>query len=262
MRVELGLNKSAPRQFLSYIDELFHGNLGTSFQTGEPVSKLLSERFGTSFELAATSLAITLVVGIPLGVLVGLVTENGRKRRIDLGYQTVTQIVATLPELLLATGLAYIFAVRLNWLPVADGSGVESLVLPVAALTAPSAAALSRFVRVQTLDVLGKDYIRTARAARLPNRTIVLRHVLPNVITAALTIGGLIFAGIIGGAFIVENVFNLPGLGTAITTALAARDYPVIQGLTLALGAVVITVNALVDVVLGVVDKRTLVRFS
>jgi peptide/nickel transport system permease protein len=262
LRQQMGLDKPAFSQFWSYLNDLLHGRLGTSFQTGSPVSQVLAERIGPSLELAASSLAITLVVGIPLGIAVGLVTENGRRRRLDLTYQTVTQIAATLPELLFATALAFVFAVKLNWLPVAGGDGMQALVLPVAALTLPSVAGLSRFVRVETLNVLGQDYIRTARAARLPHRIILFRHVLPNVITAALTIGGLIFAGVIGGAVIVENVFNRPGLGTAITTALAARDYPVIQGLTLALGAIVVIVNSIVDVVLATVDKRTLVRFT
>jgi peptide/nickel transport system permease protein len=258
----LGLDQPAFSQFVVYIGGLLRGQLGTSFETGAPVTEILHDRIAPSLELAATSLAITLLIGIPLGIFVGLVTENGRHRRVDLWYQGLTQVIATLPELLFATGLAYLFAVRLGWLPVAGSSDWRSLVLPVAALTAPSAAGLSRFVRVETLNVLGQDYIRTARTARLPERIILVRHILPNVITAALTIGGLIFAGVVGGAVIVENVFNRPGLGTSITSALAARDYPVIQGVTLALGAIVVIVNALVDVVLATVDKRTLMRFS
>ncbi len=260
LRIELGLDRPAYEQFATYIENLVRGNLGRSFRTNQPVADILGERLVPSAQLAGTSLVLTLGLGIPIGILVGMLTEEGRRRRLDVVYQAVTQITATLPEFLFATVLAYVFAVRFQLLPAAGSEGWQTMVLPVAALSTVSVASMSRFVRVETLNVLAQDYIRTARIARLPARIIFLRHVLPNVLTAALTIGGLIFAGVIGGAVIIENVFNRPGLGTAITTAMAARDYPVIQGSTLALGIMVVVVNTAVDVVLAVIDKRSLLR--
>jgi peptide/nickel transport system permease protein len=121
-------------------------------------------------------------------------------------------------------------------------------------------AILTRLVRVETLNVLSMDYMRTARSKRLPARLIYLRHALPNVVTAALTIGGILFAGIIGGAVVVENVFARPGLGTALVSAVLSRDYPVVQGIILVLGVTVVVVNAIVDILLAIVDPRSMTR--
>jgi peptide/nickel transport system permease protein len=121
-------------------------------------------------------------------------------------------------------------------------------------------AILARIVRVETLNVLAQDYIRTARSKRLPERLIYSRHVLPNVVTAALTIGGILFAAIVGGGVIIENVFSRAGLGTALVSAVLSRDYPVIQGVILVLGITVVVVNAIVDILLGVLDPRSLAR--
>lgn len=259
---ELGLDRPLISQFFAYVGDLAHGDFGNSLRSGQPVGQLISERIGGSLALAGAALALTLLIGIPLGILVGALTQNGRRRRLDVGYQTITQILATIPEFLAAVVLAYVFAVRYQLLPVAGQGGIRNLVLPVAALTIGAAAALSRFVRVETVNVLAQDYIRTARSARLPWRIVYGREVLPNVLTAALTIGGLLLAGLIGGAVIVENVFALPGLGTALAGAIEFNDYTVIQGIILVLGIIVIVVNTIVDVLLALIDKRSLARVS
>ena len=261
-RHDMGLDRPVHKQFFTYVGDLLHGDLGSSFLTRQSVTEIIKERAGNSFGLAGISLALTLFIGIPLGMLVGALTSEGRSRRIDVGFQGITQFLATLPDFLLATILAYLFAVKMAWLPVAGDEGWQSLVLPVLALVAGSIAGLARFVRVETLNVLAQDYVRTARSKRLPARIIYIRHVLPNVLTAALTIGGLLFAGLIGGAVIVENVFNRPGLGTVLTSALAGRDYPLIQGITLMLAGLVVVSNAVVDFLLAIIDKRSLARQS
>jgi len=145
-------------------------------------------------------------------------------------------------------------------LPVGGGEGWESLVLPTLAISLRPIAIIARIVRVETLNVLALDYMRTARSKRLPARVLYLRHALPNVLTAALTVGGLLFAGLIGGAVVVENVFARPGLGTALTNAVLARDYPLIQGIILFLGVMVVFVNAIVDLSLALVDPRSLTK--
>jgi peptide/nickel transport system permease protein len=143
---------------------------------------------------------------------------------------------------------------------VAGSDERAAIVLPAVAISLRPIAVLARIVRVETLNVLAQDYIRTARSKRLPDRLLYLRHALPNVLTAALTIGGLLFTGLLGGAVIVENVFAWPGLGTAVVDAVLSRDYPVIQGVILMLGAAVVFVNTLVDVLLGLVDPRSVIR--
>jgi peptide/nickel transport system permease protein len=169
-------------------------------------------------------------------------------------------VIGALPEYLAGTFLAFVFAVWLRLLPVAGDAGWSSLVLPALAIALRPSAVLARIVRVETLNVLAQDYMRTARSKRLPVRLIYLRHTLPNVTTAALSIGGLLFAGLIGGAVVVENVFARPGLGTALVSAVMNRDYPVIQGLILMIGVAVAFVNLMVDVLQGILDPRSLTR--
>jgi len=261
-RQEMGLDRPIHTQFVTYVGDLLNGDMGTSFLSRQSVTEVIRERAGNSLLLAGISLVLTLLIGIPLGILMGALTSEGRHRKVDIGYQGATQFLATLPEFLLATILAYVLAVRFQVLPVAGDDGWESLVLPVMALVIGATASLSRFVRVETLNVLAQEYVRTARSKRLPARVIYTRHVLPNVLTGALTIGGLLFAGLIAGAVIVENVFNRPGIGTVLTSALAGRDYPLIQGITLVLGAIVVITNAVVDLLLALIDKRSLARES
>jgi peptide/nickel transport system permease protein len=159
-------------------------------------------------------------------------------------------------------GLVYVFGVTLGWAPVAGRSGPGSYVLPVAALAVGPAAALARIVRVETLAVLQADYIRTARAKRLPARLVYFRHALPNALTATVTIGGLLLSSLIAGTVLVENVFAWPGLGSTIVQSILAKDYPVVQGVVLVYGLGVLLVNLAVDVALALLDPRSTIRES
>jgi peptide/nickel transport system permease protein len=150
--------------------------------------------------------------------------------------------------------------VFLRLLPVAGADNPLSVVLPALAISIRPIVVLARIVRVETLNVLAQDFIRTARSKRLPAVLLYGRHTLRNVITSALTIGGLVFTGLLGGTVVVENVFAWPGLGTVLVQAVLARDYPVIQGVTLFLGIAVVVVNTTIDLLLGVLDPRTAVR--
>jgi peptide/nickel transport system permease protein len=260
IRRALGLDDPPIDQLTNYVTRVVRGDFGASFITREPVGRMIQQRIGTSLQLAGASLALVLIVSIPLGMLAGAFTREGRHRRGEVGFTAVTSIVGSLPEYLAATFLAFIFAVWLRILPVAGTEGWQSLVLPTLAISARPMAILARIVRVETLNVLAQDYIRTARSKRLPERLIYARHVLPNVVTAALTIGGILFAAIVGGGVIIENVFSRAGLGTALVSAVLSRDYPVIQGVILVLGITVVVVNAIVDILLGVLDPRSLAR--
>jgi peptide/nickel transport system permease protein len=260
VRHQLGLDTTVQHQFVTYLNNLAHGNLGRSFFTQEPVSKVIRQRVGTSMQLAGAALGLVLFLSIPLGMLAGALTRENRHRRLELLFTGATSVLGAIPDYLTGTILAFIFAVEFRLLPVAGSGGLKTLIMPALAVSLASIATLSRIVRVETLNVLAQDYIRTARSKRLPWRLVFFRHALPNVVTAALTVGGIIFASIVGGAVIVENVFARQGLGTALVQAVTTKDYQVVQGITLVLGVTVVVVNAIVDIVLAIVDPRTLTK--
>ena len=257
VRTQLLLDLPIEEQFRIYVTRMAQGDLGRSFFTRQPVADLIAQRIGTSLQLAAAALVIVMLVSIPLGILMGAFTRERRHPRVEVAFTGVTSVLGSLPEFLAATFLAFVFAVWLRILPVAGANSPQALVLPALAVSIRSTAILTRIVRVETLNTLASDFIRTARGKRIPNRIIYSRHTLPNVVTAALTVGGLLFAGIIGGAVVVENVFARPGLGTSLVQAVLVRDYPVVQGVVLVLGVVVVVVNASVDLLLAVIDPRT-----
>jgi peptide/nickel transport system permease protein len=155
--------------------------------------------------------------------------------------------------------MVFVFAVTLQWFPVAGRGGAGSFVLPVAALAAAPAAVLARLVRVETDAAFQEGYVQTARAKRLPSRTIYIKHVLPNSLTSALTVGGLMFGGLIAGTVLVENVFSWPGLGRTMVDAIVGKDYPVVQAIVLVYGTGVLLVNLVVDLLLAWVDPRSAV---
>jgi peptide/nickel transport system permease protein len=258
VRSELGLDLPVYEQFWQYISGLAHGDLGKSYFFSDSVSTVITDRLGSSAQLAAVALVIVLLVSIPGGMLAGVYTRDGKHKYGELGFASITSIIGSLPEFLMATFLALVFAVWLQVLPVAGGEGIQGLVLPAAAVCLRPIAILMRVVRVETLNVLATDYMRTATGKRLPARLLYFRHALPHVVTAALTVGGLLFSGVIGGAVIVENVFARPGLGTALVNAVLAHDYPVVQGVTLVLGVVVVLVTMFVDLLIALIDPRSI----
>lgn len=260
IRHQLGLDQPLQVQLVSYFTNLLHGDLGYSYATKEPVLELIQSRIGNSLQLAGVSLLLVVLVSIPGGMLAGALTREGRAPRGEITFTAVTSVIGALPEYLMATFLAFLFAVEIQLLPVAGTEGPQSLVLPTLAVSLRPIAVLLRIVRVETLNVLAQDYIRTARSKRLPARLLYLRHALPNVVTAALTIAGILFAALIGSAVVVETVFARSGLGTSLVNAVLARDYPVIQGVVLVLGVTVVVVNAAVDILLATIDPRSLTR--
>ena len=256
IRDEFGLDRPMPERFVRYVAGLAQGDLGISYSTREPVAKVIADRLPNTLWLAATSVMLMVVISVPLGLAVGALTWGDRNRGLDVAFVAGTSIAASLPGLLVATLLAFIFAVWLRWLPVAGASQWTSVILPAVAIALRPLSELARMVRVETLNVLSQDYIRTARAKRMSSLRLYGRHVLPNVLTAALTLTGLVFAHLIGGAVVIENIFAWPGLGTALVQAVMNRDFPVIQGIVLMLGLVIIVVNATVDAVLLMIDPR------
>lgn len=250
------------KQFTYYVQRLLHGDLGGTYVNPEPVTRIIKIGYANSLQLAGAGLALALFVGIAGGMLAAALTHEGRHPRFELVFLTVTSVLGSIPDYLMATFFVFLFGVRLRWLPVAGAGSLDQLILPAVAISTHSMATLARVVRVETLNVLAQDYIRTARSDRLPKRTIYLRHVLPNALTAALTYGGLVFANIFGAAVIVEVVFNRTGLGSELVSAVLQKELAVVQGITLILGVTIVLMNLAVDIILALLDPRSLARPS
>ena len=259
-RASLGLDQPLLVQYFRYIGGLFTGDMGTSMITSQPVSELIATRLPATLQLALLAVLLVLLVSVPLGVTMAVATRGGRRRGLELGFATVTVILAAIPEFLLAVGLVYVFAVSLGWFPVAGNTAPFALVLPVLALAVGPIAVFSRIIRVEVLSVLGQDFIRTARAKRLAPRRIYARHAVPNAMTATLTLTGLLLTGMVAGTVLVENVFAWPGLGTMIVQSILTKDYSVVQGIVLVYGIGVLLVNLVIDVVLALLDPRSTIR--
>lgn len=261
-RTALGLDAPMWQQYVDYLRGLFTGDLGVSVTSGLPVSQVIGDRLPATLELAVSAFVVAVVVSVPLGLLFAVLTRGGRRRPAELAFTSTSVVVAAIPEFLLGVGLVWIFSVNLGWTPVAGREGLGSYVLPVLALAFGPAAVLARIVRVETLAVLRADFIRTARAKRLPSPVVYLRHALPNAMTAAITLCGLLLGALVAGTVLVENVFAWPGLGSTIVASILAKDYPVVQGIVLVYGVGVLLVNLVVDVALALLDPRSTIRES
>ncbi|MCO5973596.1 ABC transporter permease [Actinoallomurus soli] len=259
-RHALGLDGPILVQYLHYLKGLVTGDLGTSLASQLPVSDVVAQRLPATLILAGLAFLTAVVLAIPLGVVTGVLTRRGRGRRTELAFTTTSIIVATIPDFLIGVALVYVFAIQLGWLPVAGDATASAYVLPVFSLAIGPAAILARIVRVEMVGVLEADFIRTARAKRLPARAIYVGHALPNAVTAALTVGGLLLGALVAGTVLVENVFAWPGLGSTIVRSIITKDYPVVQAIVLVYGVGVLIVNLVVDVAIALLDPRSKIR--
>ncbi len=260
VRAELGLDRPMTEQFASYLGGLLHGDLGTSFRLSASVSDIIAARLPYTVGISLIAIVLVLVVAVPLGMAVGILTRGGRRRWLDVTFGFGTGLVAAIPPYVMATLLVVVFAVTLDLLPPAYSRNHPgtSFVLPVLALSIGPVCTIARVVRRETAVVLEQDYLRTARGWRLRAARLYGKYAMPNLLTSTLTLSGLILASMLGGAIIVETVFSWPGLGLGVVQAIIAKDYPVIQGIILVLGMVAALLTLLVDVLLGLVDPRTL----
>lgn len=261
-RAQLGLDNPLWLQYVDYLKNLFTGQFGTSISSGLPVSQVIGQRLPATLELAGYSFVVAVLIAVPVGLVLGVLTRNGRRRGVELAATSVSVVIAAIPGFLLAVGLIYVFGVSLHWVPVAGQSGFTSYVLPIASMAIGPIAVLVRILRLEVIAALRADYVRTARAKRLPGWRIYLLHVLPNALTATLTIGGLLLSSMVAGTVLVENVFAWPGLGSTIVASIVAKDYPVVQGIVLVYGLGVLLVNLIVDVALALLDPRSTIRES
>jgi peptide/nickel transport system permease protein len=259
-RAEMGLDDPLLVQYWHYLQNLFTGDLGTSLVSQLPVSQIVSQRLPATLQLALLAFVVAVAVAVPLGVAMGVLTRRGHGRRTELVFTTTSVVLGIIPDFLIGVGLVYVFGVNLGWLPVAGNETPSAYVLPVLALAIGPAAILARIIRIEMVTVLQADFVRTARAKRLPKPTVYLGHALPNALTASLTLGGLILSALVAGTVLVENVFAWPGLGSTIVSSILNKDYQVVQAIVIVYGVGVLLVNTIVDVALALLDPRSLVR--
>lgn len=251
-RDRLGLDAPAPVRYLRWVGDAVTGDLGTSYRTGTPVLKSLADRFPTTLQIAGLGLALSIAIAIPVGVLAAVYRQSA----IDHASRVLALVGASMPSYWVAYLLILLFSVRLGWLPVAGSSTWQHALLPAATLGIGGSASLMRLVRSEMLETLGQDYVRTARAKGLGQRIVVVRHALRNALIPTTTVIGMRFAGMLGGAVIVETIFSWPGIGKLIVDAIFDRDYPMIQGFVVFMGTAFLLINLIVDIGYGVIDPR------
>ncbi len=258
LRARLGLDQPLWAQFVDFVGGLLRGELGSSFRYGVPVTDIIATKFPYTALLALGSIVIVIVVAIPLGMTVGVLTRGGRRGVLSTAFGAIAGFLASFPAYVAGTLLVIIFAIWLRVLPAGGVTTPGFWVLPIAALALGPTFAVARVVRQETYTVLQQDFMRTARGRRLRAIRLYLVHALPNLMTSTLTLTGLILAGLIGGTIIIETVFSYPGLGLEVVQSIIYKDYPTIQGIILVIGLLAILINLLIDVVLGLIDPRTL----
>ena len=253
LRAEYGLDAPVLQQFLIYIRGIARGEFGLSYRfVGVPVVEVLGDSLRISPLLALSA----LLIAAPLGVAAGALAALRHNRWTDTSVMAVMIAGISVPNFASAAVLVYLLAVRLNALPVAGWGTLRQAVLPVIVLALQPTAYIARLARTFMLDVLAQDYIRTARAKGMRERIVILRHALPNILVPLLTTIGIIFGTLLTGTFVVETVFNIPGLGRQAIEAIFARDYPVTIAVILLFTFFYAGINLLVDLLYGVIDPR------
>lgn len=254
MQEQMGLDRPVYERLYEYAAGLFRGDLGQSFMYKEPVTTLVADRIWPSLKLAMAAMGIAFGVGVPLGFLAAL----QRGRWLDPVIMVGAVLGVSIPQFWLGLMLIYVFAVQLQTLPTSgygDG-GIQYLILPAITLGMTSMALLARTTRAAVIEVMGSDFVRTARAKGLPAWRVNLKHVLRNAMVLILTTAGLQFGSLMGQAVIVEKLFGWPGLGSLLVESIFLRDIPVTQGCVLLLILFFLLVNFVTDLLYAVIDRR------
>lgn len=260
IREKMGLDQPLWWQFVNWLWNLLHGDLGRSLFWGDPVTRLIAQRAEATIALAIT----TSIFAIAMALLLGITAAAKAGTAFDRLVMAFAVLDFSIPSFVVGYVLIYVFGVELKWLPVqgyspiAEGVGpwLRSLALPTVALGLVYMALIARITRATVLEVLGEDYIRTARAKGVRGRPLLFKHALKNAALPIVTVIGMGLGFLIGGSIVTETVFNLPGIGRLVVDAIARRDYPVIQGIALVFSAVYMLVNLLVDLSYPLFDPR------
>lgn len=256
LRRRFGLDRPLWEQFVSFVGAALTGDLGASLQNGQPVAELIAQRLPATLQLTVAALLLAVALGLALGMAAAYLTEGGRRPRFEQTFVGLTGAAGVIPEIAIGAVLVSLLAVQAGLFPASGYGSVAFLILPALTVGLRPAFNIARIVRVEVLEVLQQQFIVTGRSKRLSEWRIGLVHALPNIMTPLLTLSGLLFAYLIGGVVVVENLFAWPGLGASLVGAVINRDYPVIQGIILAMGVLIVVVNLVIDVVLGLIDPR------
>jgi len=252
MRAQLHLDEPILAQYGRFVGNAARGDLGTSIRSRRPVATEIAENVGSTAQLALSSMAVAIALGIPLGLLAAL----GRNSWLDVASMAVALLGVAMPSFWLGLLLIFTFSLHLGWFPATGGGDLLHLVLPSVTLGTIAAAIIARLTRSSMLEVLGQDYVRTARAKGLAWWGVVVRHALQNALIPIITIFGLQFGNLLAGTVIVETVFSRPGLGRLIVGGILAKDFPLVQGTVLFVATVYVLINVVVDVAYAVADPR------
>lgn len=260
IRSAYGLDQPLPVQYLKWLGHVLTGDLGTSLRTKRPLTTELELRLPVTIQL---TMMAGLLAAIP-ALIFGMIAALRRNTSVDYATTLMSLIGVSVPNFFMATLLVLVFSFWLKWLPPVGFrpflddpvQNLKTMIMPAIALGLPLCAVLMRFVRSSVLEVLSQEYVRTARAKGIPRRDVLFRHVMPNAGIPILTIVGIQVAGLLGGTVIIEQIFGLPGVGRYVYEAIANRDYPVVQGVTLVLAFIFVSVSLLVDVLYAVLDPR------
>ncbi|MBA1330405.1 glutathione ABC transporter permease [Candidatus Endoriftia persephone str. Guaymas] len=253
LRQSLGLDHPLSQQWFDYLASLTQFDLGQSLHSKQPVTQLLAQRIPATLQLAAVALLCALLIALPLGMMAAVRRGTGW----DWGAMGMSMLGVSIPNFWLGPMLILLFSLWLGWTPVSGRNGLTSVILPAITLGSAFAAVLARMVRSTLLEVLGEDYIRTARAKGVGEGRLIGLHALRNASLPLLTIIGLQLGALLGGAVVTEVVFDWPGVGSLMIDAIQKRDYPVLQGCVLFISLAYLLVNNLTDLLYQLVDPRT-----
>jgi peptide/nickel transport system permease protein/oligopeptide transport system permease protein len=256
MRAELHLDDPVIVQYGRFVGGALRGDLGTSIRSRRPVTTEIGENVASTMQLALAAMVVAVAIGVPLGLVAAL----WRNSWLDVGAMAVALLGVSMPSFWLGLLLIFVFSLHLAWLPATGGGDLAHLILPAVTLGTIASAIIARLTRSSMLEVLGQDYVRTARAKGLAWWGVVVRHALKNALIPVITIFGLQFGNLLAGAVIVETVFSRPGLGRLIVGGILAKDFPLVQGTVLVVAASYVLINVLVDVAYAMVDPR--IRYS
>jgi ABC-type dipeptide/oligopeptide/nickel transport system permease component len=251
VRNQLGLNDPLPVQYVHFMSDLLTGNL-KSIRTQQPVVQEFMDRFPKTLELTI----LALIVATVLGFVLGIVAATHQNSWVDSLAMIISLLGVSVPGFWLALILVFIFAISLDWLPATGTVGLRSLILPVTVLAVEQIALIARIVRANMVEVLRDDYVRTARAKGLKERSVLTGHALRNALLPSITLLGLNFGYLLAGAVIVETIFARPGIGRLIVEGILNKDFPLVQGAVLLTAVVYLIVNLITDISYGLVDPR------
>ncbi len=259
IRIQLGLKEPIHIQFIKWISNILKGDLGISIRTNRPVTLEIFSRLPNTIELTIVGLFIAIIIGIPIGIIAAI--KRGELSDTLLSIFALSGV--SIPVFWMGLVLIYVFSLSLGILPVGERGGplwtiegLSHIILPSITIAAPSAGVFARITRSSMIEVLEQEYIRTAKAKGLKMNIIIFRHCIRNVLVQLITIIGMQFGYLLGGAIVTETVFAWPGIGRLLVDAIISRDYPLVQGIVLVYSILFISINLFIDLIYGIIDPR------